>query len=112
MKMESRRMREKPEQEVLEIFGLSPQNKRKRSAHRLKYKLREVVFGHRSALKVYSNTLRTDFWFVNEGLVDPSDAAFEGKAVTMEMLAKMLSGTGHLGQEIKQCAVGSWQYDE
>ena len=108
--MESRRIRENPEQQVLEIFDFASQKKRTRSAHQkqriLKHKLSQVVLGQRSALKVHSKKLQIDLWFVNEGLVDPSDVTYKGKVVTMEMLARMLSGTGHLGQEMRRLVVG------
>jgi hypothetical protein len=42
-------------------------------------------------LRVYSKTLQTDFWFVNEGLADPADRRFSGKVVTMEMLVEIMS---------------------
>jgi hypothetical protein len=110
IKMEARRIRQNPEQQVLEILDLAAQKKRTRSAHQkqriLKHKLSQVLLGQCSALKVHSKTLQMDLWFVNEGLADPFDAVYEGKVVTMEMLARMLSDTVHLEQEIRRLVVG------
>ena len=108
--MESRSIRNNSKQQVLEIFDLAPQKKHTRSAHQkqriLKHKLSQVLLGQRSALKVHSKTLQTDLWFVNEGLVDPCDVAYEGKVVTMAMLAKLLADGEHLGQEVRRLVVG------
>jgi hypothetical protein len=107
--MISQSIRANPDQQVLEIFDLVPQKDRKkrrtsarRKQHLLKHRLNEVVFGKRSALRVYSKALQTDFWFVNEGLADPSDVAFQGRVVTMEMLAEIMSNAGQLAQGLRE----------
>ncbi len=86
------------EPQVLEIIDLFPQTKkeeRKRSGlqkqRSLKRKLSEVILGQRSYLNVYSDVLQTNFWFVNEGLVDPTDGIFKGKVITMEMLTEIMT---------------------
>jgi hypothetical protein len=61
--------------------------RRQRSLKRL---LGEVILGQRSFLKVHSDVLQTDFWFVNEALADPSDRLFNGKTITMAMLAEIM----------------------
>ena len=86
------------ESQVPEMIDLFPQTKkeeRKRSGlqkqRSLKRKLSEVILGQRSYLNVYSDVLQTNFWFVNEGLVDPTDGMFKGKVITMEMLAEIMT---------------------
>ncbi len=79
---------EASEQGVLEIFDTSGQQG---SIRQLRRRLNQVILGRRPALRVYSRTLQTDFWFVNEGLVDPADRRFAGKVVTMEMLVEIMS---------------------
>ncbi len=94
-----------PDQQVLEIPD-TLQKKRKRRTldkkHLLKQKLNEVIMGIRPMLKVYSGTLKTDLWFVNEGLINPAEQNFPGQVITMEMLADMMS-------EEDQLAIGNWQ---
>ena len=86
------------ESQAPEMIDLFPQTKReehKRSdkpkQRSLKWKLDQVIFGKRSYLYVYSATLQTHLWFVNEGLVDPTDKMFNGNVITMEMLAEIMS---------------------
>ena len=57
----------------------------------LKRKLSEVILGKRPYLNVNSDVLQTDFWFVNEGLVDPTDKMFAKKVITMEMLVEIMT---------------------
>ena len=73
---------------VLEIFDTPV---REQPTRHLRRRLHQVILGQRKALRVYSKILQTDFWFVNEGLVDPADRRFSGKAVTMEMLVELIS---------------------
>ena len=86
------------ESQVPEMIDLFPQTKkeeRKRSGlqkqRSLKRKLSEVILGQRSYLNVYSDVLQTNFWFVNEGLVDPTDGMFNRNVITMEMLAEIMT---------------------
>jgi len=79
---------EASEQGVLEIFD-APGHQR--PMRQLRRRLNQVILGRRPALRVYSRTLQTDLWFVNEGLVDPADHRFAGKVVTMEMLVEIMS---------------------
>ena len=76
-------------QQTLEIFDIHP--RRRRTPHTLQRKLKEVIFGKRKALRVYSQTLQTNIWFVNEGLIDPSDKNFNGAVITMTRLAEILA---------------------
>jgi hypothetical protein len=83
---------------VSEIIDLFPQTKReeRKPSHLqkqrwVKRKLNEVIVGKRSHIKVYSETLQTSFWFVNEGLINPADSMFKGNVITMEMLAEILT---------------------
>ena len=77
-------------QQTLEIFDIHPR-RRRRTSHMLQRKLKEVIFGKRNALRVYSQTLETSIWFVNEGLVDPSAKNFDGAVITMARLAEILA---------------------
>ena len=81
-----------------EIIDLFPQTKKEERKHAgeykhraLKRKLGEVILGQRAFLKVRSESLQTDFWVVNEGLVDPADKMFNGKVITMDMLAEIMA---------------------
>ena len=76
-------------QHTLEIFDIH--SRRRHTPHMLQRKLKEVIFGKRKALRVYSKALKTNIWFVNEGLVDPSDKNFNGAVITMAHLAEVLS---------------------
>ncbi len=82
------RYSEPAEQRVLEIFDTSASA---RPMRQLRRRLNQVILGRRPALRVYSKTLQTDFWFVNEGLADPADRRFSGKVITMEMLVEIMS---------------------
>lgn len=94
-----------PDQQVLKIPD-TLQKKRKRrtldTKRLLKQRLNEVIMGIRPVLKVYSGTLKTDLWFVNEGLINPAEQNFPGKMITMAMLAEIMAEGG-------QFAVGDWQ---
>ena len=86
------------ESQVPEIIDLFPQTKKekgnrsgKQRQRSLKRKLSEVILGKRSYLNVYSDGLQTTFWFVNEGLVDPTDKMFDANVITMEMLAEIMT---------------------
>jgi len=86
------------ESQVPEIIDLFPHTKREKTnrlegqkQRSLKRKLSDVILGRRSYLNVYSDVLQTDFWFVNEGLVDPTDKMFAKKVITMEMLAEIMT---------------------
>jgi len=85
------------ESPVSEIIDLFPQTKKEKgkSSHPqkqrwVKRKLNEVILGKRSYIKVYSEILQTNFWFINEGLTDPTDSMFNGNVITMEMLAELM----------------------
>jgi len=86
------------EPQAPEIIDLFQQAKTERNNHSdqqkqrsLKRKLSEVIRGRRPYLNVYSKALKTNFWFVNEGLTNPIDKMFAGKVITMEMLAEIMS---------------------
>jgi hypothetical protein len=65
--------------------------KRKSSGKTVNKQLNEVIYGQRSFLQVYSKTLQRSICFVNEGLMNPKDLDFDGKIITMEMLADMVT---------------------
>ena len=65
--------------------------KRKTSGKSVNNRLNEVIYGQRPFLQVYSNTLQRSICFVNEGLMNPDDLNFDGKIITMEMLADIVS---------------------
>jgi hypothetical protein len=92
------------QQKTLDVFT-APSRKRKRNAVNkqsvLKCRLNEVIMGKRATLKLFSKTLQSDVWFVNEGLVDPAKTTFSGHVITMAMLAEMMDN-GPL-------AIGDWQ---
>ena len=79
---------------MIDLFPQTKKEKRKRSGQQkqrsVKRNLIEVILGKRSYLNVYSETLQRDFWFVNEGLIDPTDKMFAEKVITMEMLAEIM----------------------
>jgi hypothetical protein len=81
--------------EIINLFPQGSKKDRKRSirhkTHVLKRKIGEVILGQRPFLKVHSEVLQTDFWIVNEGLVNPADQTFNGKVITMEMLAEIMT---------------------
>ena len=64
--------------------------KRKTSDKSVNKQLNEVLYGMRPFLQVYSNTLQQSICFVNEGLMNPDDLNFDGKIITMEMLADIV----------------------
>ena len=80
---------------MIDLFPQTKKEKRKRSGQQkqrsVKRNLTEVILGKRSYLNVYSETLQRDFWFVNEGLIDPTDKMFSGNVITMEMLAEIMT---------------------
>jgi hypothetical protein len=65
--------------------------KRKTSGKTVNRQLNEVIYGQRPFLQVYSNTLQRLVCFVNEGLMNPDDLNFDGKIITMEMLAEIIT---------------------
>ena len=76
---------------MADLFPPTVVTTRKRQDQRiLKRKLGEVILGRRPFLKVYSDALRTDIWFVNEGMVNPSDPLFVNRAITMNRLAEII----------------------
>jgi hypothetical protein len=86
------------ESQVPEIIDLFPQTESEKGnrpgqqkQRSLKRKLSEVILGNRPYLNVYSDVLQTNFWFVNEGLVDPAERMFAEKVITMEMLAEIMA---------------------
>ena len=64
--------------------------KRKTSGKSVNNRLNEVIYGQIPFLQVYSNTLQRSICFVNEGLMNPDDLNFDGKIITMEMLAEIV----------------------
>ena len=91
-------MMNNPDSQISKDLDLFPQVQRKerkkpyyQKQRALKRRLSEVILGQRPFLKVHSDVLKTDFWFVNEGLVNPADQMFDGKIITMEMLAEIMA---------------------
>jgi hypothetical protein len=101
---------ESPVQEMIDLFPQTKKEKRKPSHVQkqrwLKRKLNEVILGKRSYIKVYSQILQKNFWFVNEGLIDPTDSMFTGNVITMEMLAEIMM-TNQSASEIIEKSFGS-----
>ena len=71
-------------------------HKRKSSGKTVNKQLNEVIYGQRPFLQVYSNTLQRSICFVNEGLMNPDDLDFDGKIITMEMLADLVTNKGKI----------------
>jgi hypothetical protein len=92
------------DQQTLEIFDLHTR-RRRRTPHVLRGRLNEVIFGKRKALRVHSKTLKTDIWFVNEGLVDPSDETFSGTVITMAHLAELMGDANAVSRLAEQMLV-------
>jgi len=97
------------ESQVPEIIDLFPQTKKEKinrlggkKQRSLKRKLSEVILGKHPYLNVYSDVLQTDFWFVNEGLVDPTDKMFAKKVITMEMLAEIMATQQPILQTVEE----------
>ena len=85
-----------PNSTVSEVFDLFPQMRKEEKPQlqkrcTLQRQISEVILGQRPFLKVHSKTLQKDLWFVNEGLANPTDPMFDGKIITMEMLAEIMS---------------------
>lgn len=80
--------------QMADLFPQTSGKKRKTASAQkqrvLKRMLSQVMLGLRPFLKVHSEVLQTDFWFVNEGLTDPADHLFSGKVITMGMLAEIM----------------------
>ena len=70
--------------------------KRKTSGKSVNKQLNEVIYGLKPFLQVYSNTLQRSICFVNEGLMNPDDLNFDGKIITMEMLADIVTNEGKI----------------
>jgi hypothetical protein len=82
------------ESEIIDLFPQTKKEKNREPLHRqqrsLKRRLSDVILGARPFIKVHSDVLETDFWFVNEAMVNPGDSMFKGKTITMEMLAEIM----------------------
>ncbi len=65
--------------------------KRKASGKLISRQLNEVIYGNRPFLQVYSSALQHSICFVNEGLINPNEMDFDGKIITMEMLAEIMT---------------------
>ncbi len=76
------------DQQILELFEFTTAKKPDRA--RLRRRIKEVINGQRPAVKIYSSRLQSELWLVNEGLADPADAVFAGKAITMRVLAELM----------------------
>ena len=82
-----------PQQQVLEIIETQSRKRKRRASDKqsvLKRRLNEVITGSRPALKLFSKKLQADVWFINEGLVDLDKEVFQGRIITMAMLAEMM----------------------
>ena len=91
-------MMNNPDSQVSKVGELFPQihkREQRKPLHQkqraLKRLLGEVIMGQRPFLKVHSDVLQINFCFVNEGLVNPADKMFNGKVITMEMLAEIMA---------------------
>ena len=82
------------QQKALDVFKAPTRQRKRRSSEKqsiLKCRLNEVITGKCPALKLFSKTLQSDVWFVNEGLVDLEKEVFPGRVITMTMLAEMMN---------------------
>jgi hypothetical protein len=52
-------------------------------------RLKEVVYGKRPAVKVFSQTLQKHLWVINEALADPR--RYEEDTVTLENLVEIIN---------------------
>jgi hypothetical protein len=75
--------------DIFEVLAGSKRRKRRDRRQLLARKLREVIYGKRAAVSVYSQTLHKHLWIINEALTDPG--RYEGEAVTMEDLVEIIS---------------------
>jgi hypothetical protein len=86
--MITRSVTNRTDQHLLDLFDFTTVKKPERA--RLRRRIKEVIYGRRPAVKIYSSRLQSELWLVNEGLVDPADAVFAGKAITMQVLAELM----------------------
>jgi len=95
--------------QIADLFLQTGTKQRKTTAQQkqriLKRMLGEVILGLRPFLKVHSEVLDTDFWFVNEGLANPANQLFSGKVITMEMLADIMADGKPLSRTAQQLNV-------
>jgi hypothetical protein len=81
-------MMQSQQPDIFELLSGSKIRKRRDRRQLLARKLREVIYGKRPAVRVYSQTLQKQLWIINEALTDPG--RYDGQAVTLEALAKAL----------------------
>jgi hypothetical protein len=86
--MIARSMASRTGQHVMDLLEFSTAKKPERA--KLRRRIKEVIYGQRPAVKLYSQRLHSDLWLVNEGLVDPAAEMFQGKAITMQVLAELM----------------------
>ena len=97
-------LQNKAQQRAPEIFTAPAAGSKRATTDRkriLRRRLNEVILGRRPALRLYSKTLKSDCWFVNEGLVTPEYTAMPGKVITMEMLADLMNGDESLDHVLR-----------
>lgn len=75
--------------------------KRKASGKSVSRRLNEVIYGIRPFLQVYSSELQHDICFVNEGLINPDEINFDGKIITMEMLAEIMTNENEFPRAVQ-----------
>lgn len=75
--------------------------RRKSAGKSIARQLNEVIYGNRPFVQVYSNFLQRPVCFVNEGLINPDEINFDGKIITMEMLAEIVTNENELPLAIK-----------
>jgi hypothetical protein len=63
--------------------------KRRDKRELLARKLKEVVYGKRPAVNVYSRTLQKHLWIINEALADTKH--YDGETITLEKLVESIS---------------------
>jgi hypothetical protein len=75
-------------QNQFETFSGKTVHKRRDRRQLLARKLKEVMYGKRPAVRVYSQTLQKNLWIINEALTDPR--RYDGETVTLEKLVEVL----------------------
>ena len=75
--------------DIFEVLSGGKRRKRREGRQLLARKIKEVIYGKRSAVRVYSQTLQKHLWIINEALTDPG--RYEGETVTMEDLVEIIS---------------------
>ena len=83
-----------------DLFSGKKRHMRQDRRQLLSRRLKEVMYGKRAAIRVYSRTLQKKLWIINEALTDSS--RYEGETVTLEKLAGIISNKEFRSPEVQE----------